>query len=798
MWEPIRKKNIIINKSYYLFCLELVKRFAIAKNIKKNLSFILIVLCVINLNVYGQIKETSLDYVRYVNPLVGTDSERQLSNGNTYPAIALPWGMNFWTPQTGKMGDGWQYTYQAHKIIGFKQTHQPSPWIGDYGAFSIFPETGDLKIEEFKRAAWFSHKGEISKPYYYQVYLGDYNVWVNITPTERAAQFKIKYPDSNNSYLLIDAFDQGSYVKVIPEKQEIIGYSSNNNGGVPENFHNYFVIYFDKTIDSVYTFNGSQLYPGKIENKGEHVGAVIKFKTHNNEIVHLKVASSFISYEQAELNLKREIGNDSFEQTMIKAKDVWDKGLRQIEVEGGTESQKKTFYTALYHTMLFPRKFFEYDKNGQVIHYSPYDGKVLPGYMFTDVGFWDVFRAAFPLLTIIHPGLSTKIMQGLVNTYLESGWLPEWASPGHRNCMIGSNSASIIADAYLKGIRGYDINTLYKAILKNSENEGPMQSVGRYGVKYYNSMGYIPYDVNISQSVARTLEYCYDDFTIMKLAEVLDRPQNEIDKFAKRTLNYENVFDHSINFMRGRNKDGSWQTPFRPDKWGDAFTEGCSWHYTWAVFHDPQGLINLMGGKKKFIEKLDSVFIAPPTFDYSYYKRQIHEITEMVIAGMGQYAHGNEPIQHAIYLYNYAGEPWKAQKLIRETMNILYTPNPDGLCGDEDNGQTSAWYVLSAMGFYSVCPGTGQYVLGSPLFKKVTLHLENGNTFIIRAKYNSSENIYIQNATLNGVNYTKNYITHKEIIDGGIINFDMTDKPNFTRGTSSEDFPYSFSNNKKN
>ncbi len=765
---------------------------------KKILSFILIVLCITGVKANNKNKKATIDYVEYVNPLVGTDSDRQLSNGNTYPAIALPGGMNFWTPQTGKMGNGWQYTYEAHKIIGFKQTHQPSPWMGDYGAFSIFPETGSLKIDEDKRGAWFSHKRETSKPYYYQVYLGDYNVWVDITPTERAAQFQIRYPGSDNSYLLVDAFDQGSYIKIIPGKNEIIGYCRNNEGGVPENFHNYFVVYFDKEIDSVYTFNGNRLHPGNKEDEGDHVGAVIKFKTHNNEAVHLKVASSFISYEQAELNLKREIGNDSFEQTMAKAKKVWNEGLGKIEVEGGTETQMRTFYTALYHTMLFPRKFFEYDKDNKVIHYSPYNGKVMPGYMFTDAGFWDVFRAEFPLMTIVRPSLSSKIMQGLVNTYLESGWLPEWASPGHRNCMIGSNSASIIADAYLKGIRGYDINTLYDAILKNSENEGPIESVGRFGVKYYNSMGYIPYDVNISQNVARTLEYCYDDFTIMKLAEALNRPEKEITRFAKRALNYKNVFDPSTDFMRGRNKDGSWQTPFRPDKWGDAFTEGCAWHYTWAVFHDPQGLINLMGGKKKFLEKLDSVFIAPPTFDDSYYKKQIHEITEMVIAGMGQYAHGNEPVQHAIYLYNYAGQPWKAQKLARETMDILYTPNPDGLCGDEDNGQTSAWYVFSAMGFYSVCPGTGQYVLGSPLFKKITMHLENGNTFIIKAENNSSKNVYIESAALNGKNYTKNYINHKEILEGGTLDFDMSGKPNFRRGTSEKDFPYSYSNELKN
>jgi predicted alpha-1,2-mannosidase len=737
------------------------------------------------------------NYADYVNPLIGTDSDRKLSNGNTYPAIALPWGMNFWTAQTGKMGDGWQYTYGMHKILGFKQTHMPSPWINDYGAFSIMPVTGTLKTGEDERASWFSHKREIVKPYYYQVYLGDYDTRVEMTPTERASQFRIKYPDYGNSYLVIDAFDKGSYVKIFPKEKKIIGYCRNYEDGVPDNFHNYFVIYFDKEIDTAYTWNGKEIHANNFEDEGNHVGAAIKFTNGGNNTVILKVASSFISPEQAELNLQREIGVDTFEQTMSKAKNAWNEGLGKIEVGGGTESQLKVFYTALYRTMLFPRKFFELDKENKVVHYSPYNGKILPGYMFTDDGFWDTFRAVFPLYTIIHPDISSQIMEGLVNTYKESGWLPEWASPGHRDCMIGSNSASIISDAYLKGIRGYDINTLYEAILKNSENEGPLKSVGRLGVKYYNSLGYIPYDVGINENAARTLEYSYDDFTIMKLAQALNRPKSEIDKFAARALNYKNVFDPSTNFMRGRNKDGSWQSPFIPEKWGDAFTEGSSWHYTWAVFHDPQGLINLMGGTEKFINRLDSVFIAPPTFDYSYYKKQIHEITEMVIAGMGQYAHGNEPIQHGIYLFDFAGEPWKAQKYVHETMDLLYTAEPDGLCGDEDTGQTSAWFVFSAIGFYPVCPGAGQYVLGSPLFNKITLHLENGNTFLINAKNNSNENIYINKAKLNGKNYTRNFIKHIDIMNGGSMDFDMSPAPNFNRGINAEDFPYSFSNELK-
>lgn len=751
----------------------------------------LLSLLLISTSLFAQTPQSLVDLV---NPLVGTDSKYELSNGNTYPAIALPWGMNFWTPQTNKMGDGWCYQYAANKIRGFKQTHQPSPWINDYGAFSIFAMTDTLMFDEHQRGSWFSHKAEISKPHYYKVYLADYNTTVEITPTERAAAFKITYPQTDEAYLLVDGFFKNSFIKVIPEERKIIGYASNARGGVPDNFKNYFVIYVDKEFEAIYGVKDSIITADQLTAESVHVGTIIRFKTEANEEVNLKIASSFISHEQAEINFKREIGDKSFETIKKEAADTWNKGLNRILVEGGTHDQNVTFYTALYRTMLFPRKFFEYDKDDKLIHYSPYNGKIEEGYMFTDNGFWDTFRAVFPFFNLVFPELTEQIMEGLANTYLESGWLPEWASPGHRNCMIGSNSAAIIADTYFKGIYSEHIDTLYQAILKNTENEGPLSSVGRYGVKYYNDLGYIPYDVNIPENTARTLEYAYADFTIWKLAQALDRPKAEIETFKKRAMNYKNVFDTSTNFMRGKNKDGSFQSPFRPDKWGDAFTEGCSWHWTWCVFHDVQGLIDLMGGENKFVEKLDSVFLAAPTFDYSYYGVQIHEITEMLIMNMGQYAHGNQPIQHMVYLYNYAGQPWKTQYHVRNIMDKLYTPAPDGLCGDEDNGQTSAWYVLSALGFYSVTPGTDQFVLGSPLFKKATIKMHAGYDFVIDAPNNSKENIYINSAFIQGRDINPLYLDVDFFRAGGKLELKMSDKPNKSLKYDRSDLPYSMTN----
>ncbi|MFV0269403.1 MAG: GH92 family glycosyl hydrolase [Draconibacterium sp.] len=735
--------------------------------------------------------------VDLVNPLMGTDSEFKLSNGNTYPAIARPWGMNFWTSQTGKMGDGWCYGYDAYKIRGFKQTHQPSPWINDYAAFSLMPITGDLKWNEDERASWFSHKAEVARPHYYNVYLADYHVTTEFSPTDRAVSFRFTFPENDHSYIILDAFNGGSMVKIIPEERKIIGYCQNNSGGVPSNFKNYFVAVLDKDFEEVKTWKDENLQDSN-EAKSFHVGGIVGFKTKKGEKVNVKIASSFISQEQAELNLTREIGDKTLEQVKNEGAAIWEKELSRIKVEGGNEAQQKTFYSTLYRVLLFPRSFYEYDQDNKVVHYSPYNGEVLPGYMYTDNGFWDTFRAVFPFFTLMYPELNAQIMEGLVNTYKESGWLPEWASPGHRGCMIGSNSASLIADSYLKGIRGYDIETLYQAILKNTENwMEDITSVGRYGADYYNKLGYIPYNVGINENTARTLEYAYADYCIWKLAQALERPQEEIDLFEKRARNFCNVFDPETKLMRGKNEDGTFQTPFSPYKWGDAFTEGNSWHYTWSVFQDVEGLKQLMGGNDGFVAMLDSIFVVPPIFDDSYYGFPIHEIREMQIAGMGNYAHGNQPIQHMIYLYNYSSQPWKAQYHVRDVLDKLYSYQADGYCGDEDNGQTSAWYVFSSMGFYPVCPGTDEYVLGAPLFNKVTLQLENGNTFVINAPNNSKENIYVDAATVNGENYTKNYLKHATIQNGGEMTFSMSNTPNKERGANPESYPYSMTNEVK-
>ena len=731
--------------------------------------------------------------VDHVSVLVGTMSKHSLSTGNTYPAIARPWGMNFWTPQTGTMGDGWTYCYTADKIRGFKQTHQPSPWINDYGQFAIMPVTGEAVFNQDDRASWFSHKAEEAKPYYYGVYLADHDVYVEMTPTERAAAFRIKYPENEASYLVVDAFDNGSYIKVIPEENRIVGYTTKNSGGVPSNFKNWFVIESDTPFEYVRTISDGTDESESLESQSSHSGAVVGFRISADRMVNLKVASSFISVDQALVNMK-ELGDGDFDRLTAEGRSRWNEVLGRIKVEDDNIDNIRTFYSCLYRSILFPRTLTETTEEGEPVHYSPHSGEVCPGYFFTDTGFWDTFRCLFPLLNLVYPEMNGKMQEGLVNVYKESGFLPEWASPGHRGCMVGNNSASVVADAHIKGIRGYDIETLWEAVKHGANAVHPqVPTTGRLGWEWYNRLGYVPCDVGINESAARTLEYAYNDWCIYTLGKALGKPEEEIGIYKERAMNYRNLYRQDASLMSGRKADGSFPDDFSPLKWGGDFTEGNALHYTWSVFHDPAGLISLMGGDDAFNANLDKVFDIPPHFDDSYYGFTIHEIREMQIMNMGNYAHGNQPIQHMLYLYNWSGQPWKAQQRIREVMDKFYTCNPDGYCGDEDNGQTSAWYVFSALGFYPVCPATDQYILGTPLFKKVEVSLPNGKALTISAPDNGKDKFYVADLKVNGRRYTRTYFDHDLLKNGADIRYRMSDVPSRDRSISADDRPYSFS-----
>ena len=729
--------------------------------------------------------------VDMVNPLTGTLSKFELSTGNNYPVIALPWGMNFWTPQTGKNGDGWQYTYTADKIRGFKQTHQPSPWMNDYGMFSLMPITGEVTFDEDKRASWFSHKAEIAKPYYYRVYLADYDITTEIAPTERAAMFRFTFPQEEMSYVVLDAYDRGSYVQIQPEKNRIVGYTTRNSGGVTKDFKNWFIIDFgSRSFDYTSVTDSKEIFTDRKELKDNHTGAIVGFRTGHRDVITARVASSFISLEQAERNLN-ELGKKSFDEIASDGRKIWNDVLGRIQVEGGSEEQMRTFYSCLWRSLHFPRRFYEIDDKGNPIHYSPYNGQILPGYLFADTGVWDTFRCLFPFLNLVYPSMNEQMQAGLVNAYLESGYLPEWSSPGHRDCMIGQNSASVVADAYIKGIRVANQDKLWDAVTYGAHHHLDRSASGRVGHDYYDRLGYVPCNVGIGQNVARTLEYAYNDWSIYTLGKAMGKSEAELAPYKKAALNYANVYNPARKLMCGREEQGAFNADFVPENWSGEFCEGNSWHWSFCVFHDPAGLSKLMGGRDEMTEMMDSVFVLPSYLGLRS-RGMIHEMREMQVMDMGQYAHGNQPIQHMVYLYNWTGQPWKAQYWTREIMDKLYNPNADAYCGDEDNGQTSAWYVFSAMGFYPVCPGTKQYAMGSPLFQKILVKLENGKTIQIEAPDNNKQTRYVNDVKVNGKSVSRTWLEHDELTKGATIKFQMSSKPNKKRGTDEKDAPYSF------
>lgn len=729
------------------------------------------------------------DLVQYVNTLQGTNSTYELSWGNTYPTTAVPYPMNSWSPQTGKNGDGWKYQYSATTIRGFQPTHQCSPWVGDYGVFSLMP-VSELVVDESKRATPFSHDKEIAKPHYYKVTLEN-GITTEFSPTTRSAHFRFSFPAKGDAFLVLDGYTKTSQVQIDVANHRITGYV-HNGAFSPKTHKNYFIIQFDKPFVSYGTWENRKntIQKNNLSREGEGIGAYVQFAKGSK--VQAKVSTSYISPEQAEVTMTRELGkHSSVEVTKQAAADVWNQLLNRVLVEGGTEEDMKTFYSCMFRANLFSHKFYEEKEDGSPYYYSPYDEKIHDGYMFTDNGFWDTFRSQFPLTNILHPTMQGQYMQALLDAQEQCGWLPSWSFPSETGGMVGNHSISLLTDAWVKGIRTFDPEKALKAYAHEAMNKGPWGGAnGRVRWKDYYQLGYIPYPESMG-STAQTLEYCYDDFCAYQLAKMTGNKFYE-EVFARQIYNYKNVYDPSVGFMRGRKLDGSW-ADFDAFEWVGPYCEGNAWHYNWSVFHDVQGLIDLTGGDERFVAKIDSVFALPGIVKYGTYGTKIHEMLEMELAKMGQYAQGNQPIQHMIYLYSYAGQPWKTQYWIRQVMDRLYNSSENGYPGDEDQGGMSSWYVLSALGIYSVCPGTDEYVLGSPKFRKATITMEDGKKFVIEAKGNSKDNVYIQNATLNGKRHTRNYIHYSDIVNGGVLELQMGNQPEKTRGTAKEDRPFSLS-----
>ncbi|MCA9236205.1 MAG: GH92 family glycosyl hydrolase [Planctomycetales bacterium] len=728
-----------------------------------------------------------------VNTLQGTNSRFELTRGNTYPTVAMPWGMHTWTPQTGPNGDGWKYQYHKDAIRGFQQAHQCSSWSNDYNVFSLMPVVGKLTVDEHRRAAGFRHADEVAKPYFYSVQLAN-GVAVEIAPTDHGAMLRFAFPPEGPAYLVLDGYTGECELEIQPDQRRIVG-RIRNGRNLPRELSNHFVAAFDQPIKSAGTWRqrrrGAPAISSETSIAGRRAGAYLEFAP--GATVNVRVASSYIDPAQAELNLRRELEPvENLAAVAAAAKARWNETLGRVEVEGGTAEQRRTFYSCLFRASLFPRKFFEFDAADQPYYRSPYDGQVHRGYMYTDTGLWDTFRAQLPLNSLLQPTMYDRYVQAMLDAYDQCGWLPSWSFPGEAGSMIGNHAISVLADAWAKGYRGFDAAHAVAAYDHETRGKGPWGPAnGRGGWDEIERLGYLP-SPHHREATAKTLEYAYDDFCGYALAQATGQEEYAA-KFADRMFNYRNVFDRETGFMRGKDAAGRWTEPFDPAEWGGPYTEGCAWHWNWSVFHDVAGLMELLGGEEAFVAKLDEVFAAPSDFGVGTYGAPIHEMREMVLAEMGQYAHGNQPIQHMAYLYNYAGQPWKSQYWVRQIMARLYSSDENGYPGDEDQGQTSSWYVLSALGFYSVCPGTAEYVLGSPIFERASITVGAGRRFTVHAKNNSAENVYIQSATLNGAPLTRNYLRHEEIAAGGELVLEMGPAPNRDRGVALADRPFSVS-----
>ena len=728
--------------------------------------------------------------IDYVNTLQGSDSEFAFSHGNCWPLVTRPFGMTHWCPQTDE--GAWQFTHHATRLQGIRATHSPMPWLSDYGHFTIMAEVGPLMVDAVKRACLYRKEASTFSPHYFRAFLQRYETTIEMTATERCAAFRFTFPKTEAAQVLVQPFPGASAIAIDPKTGEISGLTRAGSFSTPENFAGYFVAVPDRKPNDWGLTLENQLHARASELSGERVGAYLTFSTAEGEQVGVKIATSFISVEQARQNLAAEIGSRSFDEVQAESADAWEKELNRIEIEGASTEQRTTFYSCMYRAFLLPRKFYELSENGNKIHYSPYDGKVHDGEMYADNGFWDTFRTFYPFHALLAPSHTGDMMRGWTNALLEGEWTPIWPNPGHMDCMIGTHLDNIFADVYLRGITDFDVKSAYRILRKDAfEIAPPDSSYGRKGLEAFCTLGYVPAD-EMPQSAARTLDYAYNDWGLAQLARALGY-EEEARLLTQRAFHYRNIFDPSVNWMRGRNRDGSWLEPFDEFAWSGPFVEGSVWQGGWAVQHDAAGLITLMGGQTATIEKLDRMLTQPPRYHIGDYPYETHEMSEMAAVDFGQYAHSNEPVFHVLFLYTYAGQPWKTQYWVRRVMTDLYNSGPAGFCGDEDNGAMSCWYLLNALGIYPFCPGHPSFVFGSPLFSRAIIHLENGNDLIIEAPDNNAQAVYVTRVLLNGTPLSRCWIEHQQLAQGGTLTFEMSPLPNTELLLSDDDLPYSLS-----
>ena len=733
-----------------------------------------------------------------VRPMMGTGAA-----GCVVPVAAAPFGMVQLGPDTYFTSSGYHYDHDV--IYGFSHTHKSGGGGTDFQDIMFFPVAGSawqrLKVYPDRVGSRFSHEREHVEPGYYRVRLLDSDIEAELTATSRCGMHRYAYPDGAARQLIVDlkhgcqhsttifADEDFDTVKVSRlewvDERTVRGFRI-SNGWAPEQ-HVYFYAEFSEPIRSCRFFDRGRSVEGIRELEGTDVRAVLNFGGRDGRPLVARVGISPVSMEGARENLSAEIKGWNFDRVRSSAYSAWNEQLSAVRIEGGEPSRREVFYTSLYYAMLYPMLYS--DVTGE---YRSSDSKVYRGdfrYFAGVLSLWDTFRAQNPLIAILRPDVTRDLMKTMLEHYRHCGQLPIWTLAGVENmCMIGYHSMPVIADAYSKGIRDFDAEALYEAMKASSDRDtfGYFLKAFR-GARHYNRYGYVPCDLEIT-SVSKTLEYCYDDWCIAQMARMLGR-EEDYERYIERAGRYRNLFDSSLRFMRGRLSDGSWRTPFDPFlsnhyREGDDFCEGTSWQWTFFVPHDGKGLIDLFGGRELFVAKLDSLFTV---------SSEIHgdnpapDITGLI----GQYAQGNEPGHHTLYMYNYAGEPWKAQRRIADVLYTLYDVSPEGICGNDDTGQMSAWYVMSSMGFYPVTHGRAVYFVGTPIFPEVKLRHGRG-VLTVRANGVSRENRYIQSASLNGRPFTKNWLSHEELFGGdATLTFEMGARPNRDWGSSPGDLPQS-------
>lgn len=726
----------------------------------------------------------------YVNIKQGTKSSYNYSNGNTLPLISMPFGMAAWSPQTKAEKAGWYYHPEDRHLFGLRLTRQPSPWIRDYGHLLFAPQSGPMSDGRERQSSSFRQDEMELRPNYVRARLRRYRTEIELSPTMRCGAMRLTYHERDRARFMVDLIEGHGRLVVDTQAGEVHGYTNANSGGASDAFVMYFCLKFDAAISTensaIIDSAGNSL--GNKGATGEGLVAYVGFELPSSGIVNAVFASSFISLEQARLNAEREIGAKDLQTIRDEAASAWQERLDAIVVESEDEQQLKTFYSCLYRTCLFPHTLHEIDANGQKIHRNPLDGSIKEGPMYSDIGFWDVYRTSLPLYSLLWPSLYGEMLDAWVSVYRSNGWLPKWLSPGERSAMPGTLIDVVMADAYAKGIH-FDAEGALEGMLKHAFLPSPRDGLGRRGLEDYKKLGYLPYDL-YHESINNSLDYVYGDFCISRMAEGLNR-REEAAGLLERASNYRKLFDAEVGFMRAKSSQGEWRPDFDPFEWGNGYCEGGPWQCSWAVQHDLLGLADLMGGRKALSEKLDELFRTPPYFRVGSYGFEIHEMSEMAMVDFGQFAISNQPSFHIPYIYTALGEPHKTQYWVRKAMRELFSSEADGFPGDEDNGSLAAWYLFGAIGLYPLTPGVPEYVLGCPAFNRITLRLDNGKHVMIEAEGDPNR-VYAEQIQLNGMNHENLYLTHEQVVDGGTMRFKRSDRP-VLREYADSQLPFSMS-----